>query len=894
MTRTKDILVEELDLASVQCTELQEENTTLKARLEALVADHEALRQKDSERFEGACQQLTEMEQEIAELQNANDALSNEVNLLKANSERLVSELEAKNGATKEELDKAKHSLETALNEAEKRHGVADRELAATQDELLSTQEQLTALSAECESLRSSISELKKAKDNISQDLEVTTMRSADLANKNTTLEDRIASIMSEHDEMRRRDDQRFEGACSQLSDMEQEIMELQNVNDSLCEEVAALKTRSERLEETARRELNDLEEALQACQEELETSELHKKALEASLQAGRVSSDEGELARELFPTGSGHDNQNGSSVKRRRGLERDDITSDLQDEGLVEELSSKVDKLRASQSLVEELRALQEAEAAKNADLSNRIEVLETTISLLESAKDGLEGQVESFEGLFHPDEDDFEATKAEFANQLQMLEDDNSFRDNMLSSASLELRGPQEDMVGPEGSHSSRIAASGNDTRDQPVVASISPKSGFALTKELLSLRKAKECWDCERKLLLDQFVDLVGIAQEASARGSGSMNKEITILGQPNESVQQDHKDTNATEKESNQNESSADSENSSITELQSNVNQYREIAESTQQPSKMELESLEHSFQQLTENLSSTEAMLSEEQKKTALLTQRESSLQRQLDDLVEKCKVLSWERDTLSTKLVEMEKAGVVQETSLSFVSGEMEKKRREQEAHLDMFHHISHGLREESSSLTMSISRRLQKAQKRNTHLESKCNWILKSIALHDSDMVPKFIDMSREGNSLEQAKDQICSDLRFAMEQIRVALAGGDVLELETEELANACCSLSCELCQCKDNLVVLNERNTALESDEQRSLEEVEALRTEMNDLVIEKTEAICDLTVRNAELEVMRETCQSCPSSCTMGLDTATVPGYCIVCGLRITTY
>ena len=69
---------------------------------------------------------------------------------------------------------------------------------------------------------------------------------------------------------------------------------------------------------------------------------------------------------------------------------------------------------------------------------MTDRIEILETTISLLETSKLGLEQQISLIEANIQDNRDYYLLTKNELMSQLQKLEDDDSFRREIVASMS------------------------------------------------------------------------------------------------------------------------------------------------------------------------------------------------------------------------------------------------------------------------------------------------------------------------------------------------------------------------------------------------------------------------------------------------------------------------
>ena len=74
--------------------------------------------------------------------------------------------------------------------------------------------------------------------------------------------------------------------------------------------------------------------------------------------------------------------------------------------------------RLKASESFIQELKEREETEIEKNADLSSRIDLIETPIGLLETAK---EGQIDSPEEVLQAKMGQPQDTKSDLKVQIK-----------------------------------------------------------------------------------------------------------------------------------------------------------------------------------------------------------------------------------------------------------------------------------------------------------------------------------------------------------------------------------------------------------------------------------------------------------------------------------------
>jgi chromosome segregation ATPase len=255
-------------------------------------------------------------------------------------------------------------------------------------------------------------------------------------------LESQINNLQTEKQMLQQDGDRRFDSACAHLNEMENqvhqlesEIISLESERDDLTQQVT---TQEQRLD-GALSQLNDMEGALLACQEEVETSELHVKALGGKLQA--VSAEKRSYQNQSIAR-SMAENEFKEDLEKLKG-ERDTINT---------ELAERDKKLLATETLVSNISTREEELVAKNRDLFSRIEILETTVEMLETAKDGLEGQMSAIESKMHGSLGDFESTKEELQTQLIQL-DNESFRREITSiSADLAETSERESMLRTE----------------------------------------------------------------------------------------------------------------------------------------------------------------------------------------------------------------------------------------------------------------------------------------------------------------------------------------------------------------------------------------------------------------------------------------------------------
>jgi predicted nuclease with TOPRIM domain len=122
---------------------------------------------------------------------------------------------------------------------------------------------------------------------------------------------------------------------------------------------------------------------------EDLQSCELRSVAFEGQVYA---LTDENRVLREKFDA---------------KSLDKDFLNEQLQayvDErdNLQNDIRQLEVKLSAADEMIQSFRELEEKQTLKISDLTGRIEILETTISLLEASKLGLEQQVSSIEGTF------------------------------------------------------------------------------------------------------------------------------------------------------------------------------------------------------------------------------------------------------------------------------------------------------------------------------------------------------------------------------------------------------------------------------------------------------------------------------------------------------------
>lgn len=87
--------------------------------------------------------------------------------------------------------------------------------------------------------------------------------------------------------------------------------------------------------------------------------------------------------------------------------------------------------------SLMEELDLANE----RNMDMTSRIDILETTIGLLESSKDGLENHLQTLEHGLQSKIEDLQMTKSELEAQLQIMEDEDTIQQDLITNLSAEL---------------------------------------------------------------------------------------------------------------------------------------------------------------------------------------------------------------------------------------------------------------------------------------------------------------------------------------------------------------------------------------------------------------------------------------------------------------------
>ncbi len=179
-----------------------------------------------------------------------------------------------------------------------------------------------------------------------------------------------LDALNKEKEELKQDGDRRFDTACAQLNELESHINELQGEVADLEEERdylnAEVGTQQIRLE-SALTQLNEMESTLRASQEDLAAAEFRIEVLE-----GRIM---------VFS------NDSASII---------DLPSEkhILEKCLAERALLKM-QLEEKESILEDLARRETEQNERNLDLSGRIDVLETTISLLETSNEGMEGEL-------------------------------------------------------------------------------------------------------------------------------------------------------------------------------------------------------------------------------------------------------------------------------------------------------------------------------------------------------------------------------------------------------------------------------------------------------------------------------------------------------------------
>jgi chromosome segregation ATPase len=179
-----------------------------------------------------------------------------------------------------------------------------------------------------------------------------------------------LDSLNKEKEELKQDGDRRFDTACAQLNELESHINELQGEvadpeeeRDYLNAEVGTQQIRLE----SALTQLNEMESTLRTSQEDLAAAEFRIEVLEGRI---RVFSNDSASILDL--------------PSEKQILEK----------CLAERALLKV-QLEEKESILEDLARRETEQNERNLDLSGRIDVLETTISLLETSNEGMEGEL-------------------------------------------------------------------------------------------------------------------------------------------------------------------------------------------------------------------------------------------------------------------------------------------------------------------------------------------------------------------------------------------------------------------------------------------------------------------------------------------------------------------
>lgn len=329
--------------------------------------------------------ELEKSKNDVEESKRSMNALLADIDAVQEQASRAQS-LEQELKIVAIDLATAKSLLVASVKEAESK---------AAANEVL--KEKINVANEQCENLSSEISSIRQSCADKDIELQSTVAQCAeqqeqiDIAvSQVQELEARVKELQSEKQTMQQDSDRRVDAACVQLTEMENQVKlletEIASLSGAKDYAVAEQLQAKEKLDGLLS-ELDEMEGLLLACQEELETSKLHVKTLEGKLRA-------------LGAENRSYQHENTARSNTENLLKNDS-------ESLKEELATRrkemttiEEKLLHSECTIRDLTAREEEQVTKNKDLSTRMEILETTILFLETAKDGLEEQLVATEG--------------------------------------------------------------------------------------------------------------------------------------------------------------------------------------------------------------------------------------------------------------------------------------------------------------------------------------------------------------------------------------------------------------------------------------------------------------------------------------------------------------
>jgi chromosome segregation ATPase len=427
MTSQVSVLKADVAVLEKAKTELEEEKRGLRTQIEALNNEKGTLKverdemstriERQQERLESACAQLNDMEDQIADLDNENDSLKSEHEARSLQVERQQEKLE--NACM--QMNDMEESLLSRQDELE----TAELRVKALEGEVYHLEEQKKELEEESKKLSTANEEAKPDQKIVSRALfslptEATSRESASSSEANERqkeLSELLAGRQRDLDEARLQIDSLKAEADAWkqereiLKEQEERLMmELHAIKEESYKQRAELETAHTKVEEITSREAAALKQS-QKSKEELE--------------AVMVEADQRQW--EVQDSIAGYRNELDEKHERIRQL-----TSN------VEKAQSEASNLkRTKRVLLEDLEISNE----RNDDMAARIDVLETMIGLLETAKEGLEEQLQSMEGGLQTKIDDLQKMRDELEAQLQEMEGEESMHQDLINSLSTEL---------------------------------------------------------------------------------------------------------------------------------------------------------------------------------------------------------------------------------------------------------------------------------------------------------------------------------------------------------------------------------------------------------------------------------------------------------------------